>query len=194
MSSGPFASSMPGCHSRKTSGVLGATTTGSAVNAPRARSVLARWRASYSPLIGQQKARRQVASPGKDSSRLRSIRSRQASRTSGVTRSRSEMSRSRCVLRHALSSAVSIAGGMLSYSMILKYFRDLSSILAGLALTGVTAAATVATPDHALVGAYDAYRAGNALRLARHAKDLDGHALKPWVDYWRLALRLEDTS
>ena len=97
--SGPTASSMPGCHSRKASGVLGATTTGSAVNAPRLRSVLARCRASYSPLIGQQKARRLRASPGNDRSRLPSICLRQASSTAGVTRSRSEMSRSRCVLR-----------------------------------------------------------------------------------------------
>src|SRR5688572_3923293 len=74
--------------------------------------------------------------------------------------------------------------------MILKYFRNLSSVL--FALAG-TALAAPPQPDQALLGAYDAYRAGNAMRLARHAKDLDDHVLKPWVDYWRIALRLEDS-
>src|SRR5688572_20696820 len=75
--------------------------------------------------------------------------------------------------------------------MILKYFRNLSSVL--FALAG-TALAAPPQPDQALLGAYDAYRAGNAMRLARHAKDLDDHVLKPWVDYWRIALRLDDKS
>jgi soluble lytic murein transglycosylase len=46
--------------------------------------------------------------------------------------------------------------------------------------------------DDALLGAFDAYRAGDALKLARHAKRLDGHVLAPWVDYWRQAMGLED--
>src|SRR3954468_2130433 len=73
--------------------------------------------------------------------------------------------------------------------MILKYFRKLSSVL--LLLLAAPALAAV-KPDQELLGAYDAYRAGNALKLARHAKHLDEHALKPWVDYWQLAVRLED--
>jgi soluble lytic murein transglycosylase len=78
--------------------------------------------------------------------------------------------------------------------MILKYFRNLSSI--GLLLAGAAGAAQSSerAADQALLGAYDAYRAGNAMRLARHAKDLDGHVLKPWVDYWRIAVRLEDAQ
>jgi soluble lytic murein transglycosylase len=76
--------------------------------------------------------------------------------------------------------------------MILKYFRKLSSLL--FAVAGTAAVAAPAQPDQALIGAYDAYRAGNAMRLERYAKDLDGHVLKPWVDYWRIALRLEDRS
>jgi soluble lytic murein transglycosylase len=74
--------------------------------------------------------------------------------------------------------------------MILKYFRNISSLL--FALVGTAFAAS--QPDQALLGAYDAYRAGNAVRLARYAKDLEEHALKPWVDYWRIAVRLEDAS
>ena len=74
--------------------------------------------------------------------------------------------------------------------MILKYFRNFSSLLL---LVAGSAVAAPPNPDRELLGAYDAYRAGNAMRLARHAKDLDDHVLKPWVDYWRMSLRLEDT-
>jgi soluble lytic murein transglycosylase len=74
--------------------------------------------------------------------------------------------------------------------MILKYFRNFSSVWFALAGTAFAAP----QPDQALLGAYDAYRAGNVMRLARYAKDLDGHALSPWVDYWRIAVRLEDGS
>src|SRR3954470_8879565 len=49
-------------------------------------------------------------------------------------------------------------------------------------------------PDESILGAYDAYRAGDAMKLAKYAKKLEGHALTPWLDYWRVALRLEDAS
>src|SRR5262249_44007023 len=44
----------------------------------------------------------------------------------------------------------------------------------------------------AVLAAYDAYRAGDALKLQRYAKKLEGHRLDPWIDYWSLAMRLED--
>jgi soluble lytic murein transglycosylase len=73
--------------------------------------------------------------------------------------------------------------------MILKYFRYLSSVLLVIAAPAWAAAG----PDKEFIGAYDAYRAGNAMSLARHAKALDDdYPLKPWVDYWQLAVRLED--
>jgi soluble lytic murein transglycosylase len=76
--------------------------------------------------------------------------------------------------------------------MILKYFGYLSSVLV-LLCTGLAAPAfAAANPDKEFIGASDAYRAGNALSLARHAKALDDYPLKPWVDYWQLAVRLED--
>src|SRR5256885_5700488 len=65
--------------------------------------------------------------------------------------------------------------------------------LAGAALVALSSLATAAPGDEAVLGAYDAYRAGDPIKLARHAKKLDGHVLAPWVDYWRVALRLEDT-
>ena len=61
-------------------------------------------------------------------------------------------------------------------------------------LAAATPRAAVAAPtDDAVLGAYDAYRAGDALKFARYAKKLEGHVLTPWIDYWRIAMRLEDT-
>ncbi|MFN2645041.1 MAG: transglycosylase SLT domain-containing protein [Burkholderiales bacterium] len=62
-----------------------------------------------------------------------------------------------------------------------------------MALSVLPLAAPAAPSDDALLGAYDAYRAGDALKFARYAKRLDGHLLTPWIDYWRIAMRLEDT-
>jgi soluble lytic murein transglycosylase len=71
--------------------------------------------------------------------------------------------------------------------MIFKRFRNV--LLALL----IAAPAARAANDEALLGAYDAYRSADPIKLARFAKKLDGHPLEPWVDYWKLALRLEDT-
>src|SRR4051812_11013665 len=73
--------------------------------------------------------------------------------------------------------------------MIFKVFCN----LAAACLLSVSLA-WAAPNDDAVLGAYDAYRAGDALKLARFAKRLEGHVLDPWVDYWRIAMRLEDTS
>ena len=42
--------------------------------------------------------------------------------------------------------------------------------------------------------ASDAFRAGNAVSLARAAAQARGHVLEPYVDYWQLRHRLEDRS
>ena len=70
--------------------------------------------------------------------------------------------------------------------------KELRNLLAALALA-VAPLAAAAANDDAVLGAYDAYRAGDALKFARFAKRLDGHLLDPWIDYWRVAMRLEDT-
>jgi soluble lytic murein transglycosylase len=75
--------------------------------------------------------------------------------------------------------------------MIFKQFRALS---VALALVGAPLAAHAASQDSAVLAAYDAYRAGNALQFARLAKKLDQHLLAPWIAYWGAALRLEDAS
>jgi soluble lytic murein transglycosylase len=77
--------------------------------------------------------------------------------------------------------------------MILKLFRNL---LAGLALALPLAAGAAprhaASTDDDVLTAYDAYRAGDPIKFARVAKKLDGHLLEPWIDYWGIAMRLED--
>jgi len=72
--------------------------------------------------------------------------------------------------------------------MSLGLFRKLAFALSLIALPALGADGT----DEAVLGAFDAYRAGDPIKLARHAKKLEGHVLAPWVDYWRLSLRLED--
>lgn len=74
--------------------------------------------------------------------------------------------------------------------MIFKHFRYLAVVLA---FSTANAGASSRT-DEALLGAFDAYRAGEAMKFSRHAKRLDDHVLSPWVDYWRLGLRLEDAQ
>jgi soluble lytic murein transglycosylase len=73
--------------------------------------------------------------------------------------------------------------------MISGQLRNLAAAIA----IAAPAVAAAAPGDDAVQGAYDAYRAGDALKFARYAKKLDGHLLTPWIDYWRIAMRLEDT-
>lgn len=74
--------------------------------------------------------------------------------------------------------------------MIFKHFHTISLVLA---LTSGQALAWGST-DYAVIGAFDAYRAGSAMRFAQHAKKLDQHLLAPWIESWRLELRLEDAQ
>src|ERR687895_372668 len=75
--------------------------------------------------------------------------------------------------------------------MIFKVFRNL---VAAIVCVAAQTAVAKDSPDEALLGAYDAYRAGDPIKFAKHAKKLDGHLLQPWLDYWRLSMRLEDSS
>jgi soluble lytic murein transglycosylase len=86
--------------------------------------------------------------------------------------------------------------------MILKQFqqqlpmaRQALPVIASLMLLATAQQGFSASgADESVLGAYDAYRAGDAMKLAKQAKKLEGHALTPWLDYWRVALRLEDAS
>ncbi|HEV3010149.1 MAG TPA: transglycosylase SLT domain-containing protein [Burkholderiales bacterium] len=74
--------------------------------------------------------------------------------------------------------------------MIFKVFRNLAAAVAFVLAAGGAGAKD--STDESLLAAYDAYRAGDPIKLARHARKLDGHVLEPWLDYWRLSMRLED--
>ena len=74
--------------------------------------------------------------------------------------------------------------------MIFKHFRYFSAVLALIAAPAHAARGA----DDSLLAAFDAYRAGDAIKFSRHAKKLDGHVLEPWLEYWRTALRLEDAQ
>jgi soluble lytic murein transglycosylase len=78
--------------------------------------------------------------------------------------------------------------------MIFKQFcnpgRLMAVVLFAMAQQGVAAPAA----DESILAAYDAYRAGDAMKLAKHTKKAGDNALAPWLDYWRVTLRLEDAS
>jgi soluble lytic murein transglycosylase len=71
------------------------------------------------------------------------------------------------------------------------FSRELRNLATAL-LLALPLAGRAGPGDEAVLGAYDAYRAGDALKLERYAKKLEGHPLDPWIDYWSLAMRLED--
>jgi soluble lytic murein transglycosylase len=78
--------------------------------------------------------------------------------------------------------------------MISKVFRNLALGLACVLAAGAALAKDSGknSADESLLAAYDAYRAGDPIKLSRHAKKIEGHVLEPWLDYWRLSMRLED--
>ena len=80
--------------------------------------------------------------------------------------------------------------------MIIRRFLTISGLLAlaSTAWVGAGLAAPKLPPaDEALLKAYDAFRTGDALKLAKvSAPLLGGHVLAPYLEYWGLTLRLED--
>ncbi len=79
--------------------------------------------------------------------------------------------------------------------MISRHFRIL---LFGLISACAALPASGAKPprgmsaDDAILAAQAAFRAGDPVKLARHSAGLEEHLLTPWLEYWRLKLRLED--
>ena len=79
--------------------------------------------------------------------------------------------------------------------MISKVFRNLAAVVVCVAAQAAGASTgTKSAADDALLGAYDAYRAGDPIKFAKHAARIEGHVLEPWLDYWRLSMRLEDAA
>jgi peptidoglycan lytic transglycosylase len=78
--------------------------------------------------------------------------------------------------------------------MILKVFRNLAAALCCVLAQAAGAKNAKDSADEALLTAYDAYRAGDPLKFTRASRNLEGHVLEPWLDYWRLSMRLEDAE
>ncbi|MFY9315608.1 MAG: transglycosylase SLT domain-containing protein [Burkholderiales bacterium] len=80
--------------------------------------------------------------------------------------------------------------------MIFRAFLTAWSTIAALACcagAGV-AAPKAASVDESFNKAYDAFRAGDALKLQKFSNLPAGHVLAPYPEYWRLKLRLEDVA
>jgi soluble lytic murein transglycosylase len=75
--------------------------------------------------------------------------------------------------------------------MIFRCFLTIAFALAG----AVEAAPPKPRPvDEAFLRAYDAYRAGDPLKLAKFSAGLEEHVLAQYLEFWRLRLRLDDLS
>ena len=79
--------------------------------------------------------------------------------------------------------------------MIFRAFLAAFSTIAALACgAGAAAAPKLALIDENFLKAYDAFRAGDALKLQKFSSLPAGHVLAPYLEYWRLKLRLEDVA
>jgi len=54
-------------------------------------------------------------------------------------------------------------------------------------------APAVNASDEVVLGAHEAFRKNDAARVARYAANLRGHVLEPYVDFWKLKLRMDET-
>src|SRR5436190_3354912 len=82
-------------------------------------------------------------------------------------------------------------GRLLGHTSSLMISGRLRNLLAAILLVACLPA--YGGKDEDVLAAYDAYRVGDATKFARFAKKLDDHLLDPWIDYWGVAMRLEDT-
>src|SRR5258706_15068750 len=75
--------------------------------------------------------------------------------------------------------------------MIFRYFLTIALALA----SSVDAAPPKPRPaDDSFLKAYDAYRAGDPMRLAKLSAGLEEHVLAPYLEFWILRLRLDSLS
>jgi soluble lytic murein transglycosylase len=79
--------------------------------------------------------------------------------------------------------------------MIFLRFLTIAALIACSAAAGASAKRNGKSPepDEAILAAHAAYRAGDAVKLARASSGLERHVLAPWLEYWRMSLRIEET-
>lgn len=80
--------------------------------------------------------------------------------------------------------------------MIFRAFLGAVATIAALVCAADAGASKVKalSPDDNILRAYDAFRAGDALKLQKFSALPAGHVLAPYLEYWRLKLRLEDVA
>jgi len=85
--------------------------------------------------------------------------------------------------------------------MIFRYFLTIALALAATVEAApprsraVEPAASKSRPaEDAFLRAYEAYRAGDPLKLARYSAGLEDHVLAPYLEYWALRFRLNELS
>ena len=74
------------------------------------------------------------------------------------------------------------------------FFRCFLTIALALASAAEAAPPKPRPADEAFLQAYNAYRAGDPLKLARLSTGLEEHVLAPYLEFWRLRLRLDEMS
>ncbi len=74
---------------------------------------------------------------------------------------------------------------------LLCSFRRVTGLLLATLLAAGTA---IAAPDDDFMAAREAFRVGNAPRLAEYARKLKGYPLEPYLQFWQLRLRIDDVS
>src|SRR4026208_1000876 len=85
--------------------------------------------------------------------------------------------------------------------MIFRYFLTIALALTATAEAAqqkpraVEPAASKSRPaEDAFLRAYEAYRAGDPVKLARYSAGLEEHVLAPYLEYWALRFRLNELS
>ncbi|MGH8676685.1 MAG: transglycosylase SLT domain-containing protein [Burkholderiales bacterium] len=73
-------------------------------------------------------------------------------------------------------------------------FRYLLTIALALASAVQAAPPQPRASDEPFLKAYDAYRAGDPVKLAKHSAGLEEHVLAPYLEFWRLRMRLDELS
>ena len=77
-----------------------------------------------------------------------------------------------------------------------RFLATIAAIVlsAGVAASLALGASKAIGADEALLKAYDAFRAGDAVKLQKFASQAGGgNILAPYLEYWRLKIRIEDT-
>jgi len=78
--------------------------------------------------------------------------------------------------------------------MIPRAFKTTQKLLSGTLLAFFSISIAVAGPDEDFLAARDAFRTGDGRKLELFAQRLKGYILEPYVTYWRLRMRLDESD